>query len=193
MLLPGPLFLPLWPRECLPRLLQGSNGGTLVRQNRAWNHRLSTVTGAEEAKLLEGINNAVNIFFYFELLIHAIVHGFYFRPNAYLRQERFTLDWVVVACTLFEAIVDAAGLMSDFPSLKPLRSIRALRAFRFLNEVIAILDTLAVVPMSNIFKLPFNPAKRLRIQVYDHDDGSFNSDDYIGKSSVRREPPPSPL
>ena len=83
--------------------------------------------------------------------------------------------------------------MSDFPSLKRLRSIRALRAFRFLNEVIAILDTLAVVPMSNIFKLPFNPAKRLRIQVYDHDDGSFNSDDYIGKSSVRREPPPSPL
>ena len=32
--------------------------------------------------------------------------------------------------------------------------------------------------------LPFNPAKRLRIQVYDHDDGSFNSDDYIGKASI---------
>ena len=87
-----------------------------------------------------------------EMSLKIIAYGFYFSPNAYIKDSWNILDFTIVSTSYLPIVLEGSNAvnLSALRSLRVLRPLRTISSIRALKEILEALFS-AIPPLQSVF------------------------------------------
>lgn len=86
-----------------------------------------------QMKTIQAVLTIISIIFIIEALVKVIVHGFYWTPKSYLKDNWNVLDFIIVCFGILTWILESA-IDTDISFIRGFRALRALRPLRMVSK-----------------------------------------------------------